>query len=125
MSICPISVHHFDNGLSLECLDGSKKIAADRWYVCVWFRMNIPVEERWFDNHPLDADKFQQIRRLLGEMVIFEQKKERNFIDDDQKDQIVKEICDSAMETVLKYLGHDDFAAKYILKRFADQQRTY
>ena len=40
-----------------------------------------------------------------------------------KKDQRVKELCDNAEETGRKYLGRDDFAAKYILKVHAHQQR--
>ncbi|MCB2145034.1 MAG: hypothetical protein KQI81_01080 [Deltaproteobacteria bacterium] len=103
-------------------MDQSKKIAADRWYVCVTVDVTIPVEKKWFDNKPLDDEQFRQIKGALGETVVFQQKKERHFISDENKGRIVKEIWDNALEMGMRYLSRDDFAAKYILKVFADQQ---
>ena len=123
MSPHPLLSCQLKNGLRLQCWDQSKKIAADRWYICVILNITIPVEKNWFDNHPVDEKKFGQIRSELGNSVVYQQKKERHFISDDIKDQIVNQICYTAEETGMKYLGHDDFAAKYILKVFSDRQQ--
>lgn len=123
MSTHPLLSCKLKTGLTLLGWDQSKKTTADRWTVCVMVEMTIPVESKWFVNKPVDDEKFRRIRSELGESVVFQQKRERRFIRADQKDQLVKEMSDSVVETGLKYLGHDDFAAKYILKVFADQQR--
>jgi len=123
MSNDPLFSCGLKNGLTLLCWDQSKKIAADRWTVCVMVEITIPVEKKWFGNNPVDEENFRKIRFDLGEAVIFQQKKERQFVSVDKKDQRVKELCDNAEETGRKYLGRDDFAAKYILKVHADQQR--
>jgi len=123
MSTHPLLSCNLKNGLTLLGWDQSKKTTADRWTVCVMVEMTIPVEIKWFANNPVDDEKFRRIRSELGESVVFQQKRERQFIRADQKDHLVKEMSDSVVETGLKYLGHDDFAAKYILKVFADQQR--
>ncbi len=122
MSTRPILSCQLKNGLSLMCLDKSKKITADRWYICIWVQVSIPVEKKWFGNIPVDEEKFQRIVSVLDKIVIFTQKRDRNFVSDDQKEQIVKSICDRATEMGMKYIGNDDFPAKYILKVFADQQ---
>jgi hypothetical protein len=116
---CPLK-----NGLTLFCLDQSKKIALDRWYICVRVQITIPVIMKWFDNHPVDRETFRKISRQLGKEIVFQQKKERHFVSDDVKIQVIKEICDSAEEMGLKYFCHDDFAAKYILKVYTDQHRS-
>ena len=120
-----ITTCRLDNGLDLQLLDDSKQIAADRWYVCVRVKMNIPIEKRWFDHHPLDDLQFQHIRRELGDSVLFEQKKERNFISNDQKATIIKEICDSTIETAKQYFNYSDFAAKYIIKQYKEKIRHF
>jgi len=122
MSTSPPSSFSLNNGLTLLCVDQSKKIAADRWHVCVKIHVTIPVEKKWFDNNPVDEEKFRQIKGALGEAVVFQQKKERHFISDSNKAQIVNDIWDNAVNVGMKYLSRDDFAAKYILKVFADQQ---
>lgn len=116
---CPLK-----NGLTLLCIDQSKPIAADRWYICVDVQITIPVEKKWFSNHPVDQETFQKISRTLGKEIIFKQKKERNFISADEKGPAVRAICERAEEIGKKYMAKDDFAAKYILKVFADQQRS-
>jgi len=123
MSNDPLFSCDLKNGLTLLCWDQSKKIAADRWTVCVMVEITIPVEKKWFGNHPVDEENFRKLRCDLGESVVFQQKKERQFVSVAKKDQRVKELCDNAEETGIKYLGRDDFAAKYILKVHADQQR--
>lgn len=125
MSIPPISSCELKNGLTLLCLDQSKKIAGDRWYICVTIHIDIPVDKVWFTNQLVDDKKFQQISRTLGKQVVFEQKKERNFVSADLKDQMVKDFSRRAEELAAQYFSHPDFAAKYILKVYADQQRRY
>jgi hypothetical protein len=120
-----ILTRRLDNGLELECLDQSKQIATDRWYICIGVRITVPVEKKWFDKASLDENKFRSIRNTLGETVLFEQKRERNFISVKQKDQIIKEICDSIVDTALTYFGRDGFPAKLILKRYAEALRAY
>jgi hypothetical protein len=123
METSPLLSCQLKNGLTLLCLDKSKKIAGDRWYICINVRITIPVNTKWFGNHTVDHETFQKISRELGKEVVFQQKKERHFISDDVKTQVVKEICESTEKMGMKYFGHDDFAAKYILKVFADQHR--
>ena len=91
-------------------------------HVCVKINVTIPVEKKWFDNNPVDDEKFRQIKVALGEAVVFQKKIERHFISDGKKAQILKEIWDNAMDMGMKYLSRDDFAAKYILKVFGDHQ---
>lgn len=122
MTTRSIFSRRLSNGLSLQCLDQSKKITAERWYLCVSVRMKIPVERKWFVKFAVDEEKFQRIRRRLGSEVFFEHKTVRNLISVDQKDRVLKDICDNVEETTIKYLGHDDFAAKCILKRYTEQQ---
>lgn len=102
----------------LQCIDQSKQIAADRWYVCVSVEVAVPVEKKWFDNHQLDEGMFKRIKSALGEEVIFRQKIERNFVSEDQKEDVVKSICDGAAEMGKNYLSSQNFAYKFILKEF-------
>ena len=125
MVTTPISSHALKNGLTLRFLDESKKIAGDRWYVCVQVSIKIPVEKKWFADYPMDDAQFNQITRVLGNEVVFRQKKERNFISDEVKTQVVNEIRESTMETGLTYFGSDAFAAKFILKAYADRRKPH
>ena len=110
------------NGLTLLFDDQSKKIAADRWYVCIWVRIKIPVDMKWFNKDGLEETQFEPIVRVLGHEVVFSHKKERNFVSSDQKNRIVQEICESAKAMAIQYCSSNDFAAKTILKKFSQHR---
>jgi len=118
-----ISTQRLDNGLDLRFLDQSRQIAKDRWYVCVMVQINIPIEKKWFDHQPVDDLKFQDIRHVLGDTILFEQKKDRNFVSATQKDDVIKEIYDTTIDTTKHYFGLHNFAAKYILKTYTEKMR--
>ena len=111
------------NGLSLNCIDHSRKIAADRWLISISVQIAIPVEKRWFPAGSIDDATFQKMVRVLGNEVVFKQKKERHFVSADMKDRIVGDICESTMQTGRQYCGSDVFPAKYILKKFAESSK--
>jgi hypothetical protein len=125
MTTVHLASHELKNGLTLVFVDKSKKIAADRWYIHIRVEIRIPVQKKWFAKDPIDDGQFKAILDTLGEEVVFSQKKERNFIGEDAKDQIVKEICDRALQTGLTYCASDTFAARTILKVFRDKKRQH
>lgn len=113
-----IKVTDLENGLVLKLYDESKKIAADRWVVCLSAKIDIPVNGLLFEkDQTVTAD---DIKEALGESVLFEQKRERNFIGDDQKDEVFKEVCVSFLSSSVSYLSHPDFAKKFVLKKFKE-----
>ena len=125
MTTAPLASHELKNGLTMVLVDNSKKIAADRWYIHIRVEIRIPVQKKWFAKDPIDDGRYQEILDTLGEEVVFSQKKERNFISEEAKDQIVKDICDRALQTGLTYCASDTFAARTILKAFRDQKRQH
>ena len=122
MTATLISAHELNNGLTLRFMDASKKIAADRWYVCIWVTISIPVDQKWFAQGSLEDDQFERITRILGPEVVFRQKKERNFVSDESKTQVVQQLCEQTIATGSGYLGSHTFAEKYIRKVYAERQ---
>ena len=111
------------NGLVLDCIDQSRKIAADRWFVSIMVKIVIPVEKKWFPEGTIDDAAFQNMVRVVGNEVVFKQTKERNFVSDDVKDRIVSDLCDTAVATGRQYFGVDVFPAKFILKLFFERSK--
>ncbi len=111
------------NGLSLSCIDQSKKIAADRWLISILVQIAIPIEKKWFMDGSIDDATFRKMVGVLGNEVVFNQIRERHFVGDDVKDRIVRDICETAMRTGRQYLGSDLFPAKYILQQFAQRSK--
>ncbi|BBO76760.1 hypothetical protein DSCW_41770 [Desulfosarcina widdelii] len=125
MTTVPLASHELKNGLTMVFVDNSKKIAADRWYINIRVEIRIPVQKKWFATGSVDDGEFKAILDTLGEEVIFSQKKERNFISEEAKDKIVKDICNRALQTGLTYCASDTFAARTILKAFRDKSRQH
>lgn len=118
-----IRTQRLENGLDLTFMDQSRQIAKDRWYVCITVQIHIPIEKKWLAPYLVDDLKFQDIRHVLGDTILFEQKKDRNFVSANQKDDVVKDIFDNTMDTTKRYLGLDVFPAKYILKKYTEKMR--
>ena len=122
MSGTPFSSHEMKNGLVLKFVDESKKIAADRWYVRIRVTIDVPVDKKWFSDETMVDVNFDQVAKGLGDVVVFSQKKERNFVSDDKKEQVVRDVCARTLETGQAYLGSASFPAKFILKSFSERQ---
>ena len=58
----------------------------------------------------------------LGEEIIFSQAEERNFIAASDAPGLLQEMQDRILALAPGYFGHADFAARFIRKKFAEQQ---
>ena len=108
------------NGLQLELLDTSRKIAGDRWQVILTIRINIPVRLLSKDDNDQAELNVEEIMSSLGESVCFEQKRERNFIDVNQKDEVLKKLVDSFIHSSIDYVSNPDFPKRYILRQLKE-----
>ncbi|MGD9335183.1 MAG: hypothetical protein PVJ50_09380 [Desulfobacterales bacterium] len=111
-----IKTMELSNGLKLDFYDTSRKLAGDRWYVGVIARIDIPLIDSLLTNQHLSYYSVEEIRSELGESVRFQQKKERHYIDEREKDDLLNGLIDSFIKSSLNYLSHPDFSAKYVLK---------
>ena len=106
------------NGLKLDFYDISRKLAGDRWYVGLIARIDIPLIDSLLTNQHLSHYSAEEIRNTLGESVRFQQKRERHYIDEREKDDLLNDLMDSFIKRTLNYLSHPDFPGKYVLKEF-------
>jgi len=106
------------NGLKLDFYDISRKLAGDRWYVGLIARIDIPLIDSLLTNQHLSHYSVEEIRNTLGESVRFQQKRERHYIDEREKDDLLNDLMDSFIKRTLNYLSLPDFPGKYILKEF-------
>jgi len=106
------------NGLKLDFYDISRKLAGDRWYVGLIARIEIPLIDSLLTNQHLSQYSVEEIRNALGESVCFQQKRERHYIDEREKDDLLNGLMDSFIKRTLNYLSLPEFPGKYILKEF-------
>ncbi len=110
--------HNLSNGLVLEIFDESRKIAADRWQILIKTRIRIPVSDG------LLGQDAEIIRKALGESAVFEKKEVRNFVDENQKDDIVKSICEAIKTYGHSYYAHPRFGSRYVLKAYREYEKA-
>jgi hypothetical protein len=106
------------NGLKLDFYDISRKLAGDRWYVGMIIKIDISINDLLITNQQLSNYSVEEIRNALGDSVRFQQKKERHYIDEREKDALLQDLMDSFIKSTLDYLSHPDFSNKYVLKEF-------
>ena len=106
------------NGLKLDFYDISRKLAGDRWYVGMVAGIDIPLTDWLLTNQMLSNYSVEEVRNALGETVRFQEKRERHYIDEREKDPLLKIMMDSFIKSTLNYYSHSDFPVKYVLKEF-------
>ena len=110
-----------ENGLELKLFDASRKLAGDRWLVSLIARIEIPTNDSLIKEDASPSLNIDEIRKVLGEKLLFEQKRDKIFIDEKEKDEVMKEIQDSFLSSSLSYLSYSDFPKKYVLKKFNEK----
>ena len=116
-----INTIDLENGLKLKLFDRSRKLAGDRWLVSFIARIEIPINDSLLKGDGSSLLNFDEAVKALGEKLLFEQKRERVYIDEKEKDEVMKKIQDSFLSASISYLSRSDFPEKYILKKFNDK----
>ena len=111
------------NGQILELYDASRKVAGDRWLVSLIARISIPTDSSLLNNVDLQVGDMEEIRNALGEKIVYEKKRARNFIDEGEKNEILEELMHSFINTSIAYLSNKKFPRNFILKMY--QQKTH
>lgn len=108
------------NGVIVRVFDKSRRVAGDRWQVRVSFNAVITIPESLWASVSVDDDLLAEIRATLGSSLIFTDLKERNFIAEDEKENLITEIIDSARKNIFTYLASPTFPELYFNKCFKE-----
>jgi wyosine [tRNA(Phe)-imidazoG37] synthetase (radical SAM superfamily) len=112
-----------DNGQVLNIYDASKNIAGDRWQVNLVARIVISVNEISLENNAANAT-LSEIEQALGDTVEYEIKKQRNFIDDKEKQTVLTDLLDTFIKYSAPYLSHPDFPKRFIIKKYHERKNS-
>jgi hypothetical protein len=115
-----IARHLLTNGLTLEFWDHSRPVAGDRFFVRLETRIAIPVRADTLS--PELQPHAARVIQVLGEELIFSHQEERNFIALSEAPSILKDMQDRILALAPSYFAHADFAARFIRRKFAEQQ---
>ncbi|MFC1813524.1 hypothetical protein ACFL03_12635 [Thermodesulfobacteriota bacterium] len=112
-----------ENNMQLNFYDESRKLAGDRWLVSLVIHMEIPVKEALLHDAHSSTETVEEVEKVLGEKVLFEQKRERIFIDEDDKETVFAELNDNFIARTLKYLSRKSFPKKYVMKMYKEAEK--
>ena len=121
MKLQLIKTIDLENGMQLNIFDGSRKLAGDRWMVTIIARIEIPVSEGLIQDGLQSKESVDKIIKVLGEKVLFEQKRERIFVDETEKETIFEEVYDMFLNSTLTYLSNKKFPQRYVLKKYREE----
>jgi hypothetical protein len=114
----PIITIYLKNGLTLSIYDESIKIAGDRWQVNLIVRIQIVTNQIQFSR--LVFEKRPEVIQTIGEQISYEKKLIRNFVANNEKEEIISGLCASFLNNTKSYLSHQQFAERFALKCYAD-----
>jgi hypothetical protein len=116
-----IKTMDLENGMQLNFYDNSRKLAGDRWLISLIVRMEIPVAEVSINDEGKSMESVDEIKKVLGEKVVFEQKRERIFVNESEKQAVFQELYDFFIDSVLGYLSNKAFPKRYVLKKYREK----
>jgi hypothetical protein len=111
-----IETFDLGNNTVLQLIDASRKLVGDRYLVTLVSRINISIKENLLCDVS-DCPCIDDIVNELGEILIYERKEERIFVDEREKDSVLSDLLSQFKDNVLKYYRHPDFVRQFILKK--------
>ena len=117
------------NGLILEIYDHSRKVAGDRWLVKMVAKVDIPID--YLTNNACGSSKLNlqsdELKKFFDTCIRYEQKRERNFISEKEKDNVFDDLLTSFLKSSQAYLSHPDFPIRYATREYLKkkQQSTW
>jgi len=112
------------NGIQVTFYDLSRRIAADRWLVKIKCESVLKVQEEQFDAID-DSDLASAMKQDCSSTVIHTIFRERNFIDESEKDGILQELFSQLSENARTYMGGELFARKLFAKKIDEFKLKY
>ncbi|MBW2598462.1 MAG: hypothetical protein JRC55_07840 [Deltaproteobacteria bacterium] len=126
-----IKTMELKNGMTLNFYDASRPLSGDRWLISLIVRMEIPVVEALINDEGKSMDGVDEIKKVLGEKVLFEQKRDRIFVEESEKQTVFEEVYNSFIDSVLGYFSFIDsvlgylsnkaFPKRYMLKKYREK----
>jgi len=114
------------NGITVTYHDESRRIAADRWLVKLRCEASLPWQA-WMDE-VLSGDPQEQAafcRQFFDGRLCYETVRERNFIDETEKEKLFRELCRSFADNALRYLEREDFVRQLFVTRRSEYVEQY
>ncbi|MEN8232401.1 MAG: hypothetical protein ABFR35_06945 [Thermodesulfobacteriota bacterium] len=82
---------------------------------------HIPIDESYWDmmTHE-EAHLLPDIRKLLGDRLVFVATKQRNFVDANERETVLQEMVQQVYNSMLKYLKKVHFPREFFKKQYRE-----
>lgn len=107
------------NGMRVTFFDESKKVAADRWLVRIRCEAVLLPADEMFPNDA-EAELRREFMEKYGAGVRHVIIKERNFIDERDRDAVRDDLLRQLLDNAFAYLGGARFPGSLLEKKFTD-----
>jgi hypothetical protein len=116
-----INQQQLENGIEFFIYDQSRVTAGDRWQVGLKCKAYIPIDESFWDMvvHE-DPQLLQDIRKILGDLMVFVTTRERNFIDSKEHEAVLQEMVQQVFNSILDYLKKPNFPQEFFKKQYRE-----
>jgi DNA topoisomerase VI subunit B len=113
-----------ENGIELILYDRSRIMSGDRWLVELVCEAHVPVEDNsWNLVAGEEPHMAAEIRKILGERLVFLTDKKRNFVDSEEREKILQAMVQQVYSSILKYLQRPNFPHRLFMKQFRDARQ--
>jgi hypothetical protein len=115
----------FPNGLTLTYIDESKKIAGDRWQIKIRCVASLPLNETMRAVlRELSPEEQEFIHNELTDGLRHEQLWERQFVDNEVKEQVMAKELERSTK-LFPYLSQADFGEKLFNQRLSELRQAF
>ncbi len=119
-----IDQQHLENGIELLLYDRSRVTAGDRWQVELKCEAHIQIDESYWDMVTEEEDRLlPDIRKILGDRVVFVATKQRNFVDANERETVLQEMVQQVHSSMLEYLKKPHFPQEFFKKQYRDARQ--
>lgn len=112
------------NGLVLEAWDFSRHTAGDRCQVVFVCRIAVELKLDYFPSTPEGEAMCGELERAFGRTLFFEYTSKRNFIAEDDREKVWRELLEYFKQDSLRYVSHPQFAKRYVLSRYRELKKN-
>ncbi len=107
-----------ENNLELVIFSRFKHIAGDRCQVTFEASIDVDIKEDYFRDEILNNLDISKVTSILGNSTSYSYSKTRNFIAQDEKNNIFEDMKQQFLDTSLQYISSPSFPAKLIKRNY-------
>ena len=112
-----------ENSLELVTFSRFKHTAGDRCQVNFEAGIDVEIKEVYFKDRALNNLDFKNATSILGDKTSYRYSKTRNFVAEDDKEKIFRELKQQFLDNNLAYISSPSFPAKLIKRNYVTAEK--